>query len=293
MINFHKVGIAVGYTILIFLLTENGFADPPRNRLAHLLNLIPETHSIETVERQPAIFLSFADKNAVSPTFGTELCVIEIPKRGGCIKFSEVRAEGHTEEIYEKFVPNDAIGAITGGFFGYSNEGTPIPLGFVKIDGLVKNKKHPWTSGGLLIVGEKGHNIIRVGSFRDITSIENALQSKPLLVEDGKDGIRSNNFDRFDRSAVAMSSDDSLILAVIHEPGGRAASLSEFSYLLLNFRSRNKGHITWALAMDGGPGAHLYIPKINRHCGAQITNYIPNLIYVEKCQKKAGKNAPQ
>ena len=253
----------------------------PRARLAHLLQLSTE-RLFEVSEGDSPVFRSFADRNPTSPTFGTELCIVEAKNRNGLLRVIETRTDGPTEETYEQYVPSNAIAAITGGFFGVDDKGNPVPLGFVKVEGKIKNRLHPWSSGGVVITNETGTHILPIKKFKDDKATLNAIQSKPLLVEDGKDGIRTQTPDRYDRSAIATTSDGGVVFAVLFEPGGRAGSLAEFSHLLLNLKTKNGGSIVWALAMDGGPGAHLYIPQMKKHCGAPAVNYVPNLLYLKK-----------
>lgn len=273
---------SVGLFHMVLLLPVMANAEPPRDRLAYILDVSEKIKFSERTLGDNSIFKSFKVIDRSSANFGIELCVLEVPFNEVYLKVKEVGEQSHIEGVYKEYVPDHAIGAITGGFFGYDLKGSSIPLGFVKVNGKVINKMHPWTSGGVITSNEREINILRTKNFIDRNSIMHALQSKPLLIEEGIDGIRTNNFDRFDRSAIAITSDNRIFFAVIHEPGGRAASLAEFSSILLKLKSKNDGYITWALAMDGGPGAHLYIPEINRHCGAMSPNFIPNLIYIEK-----------
>lgn len=269
-------------TFLIPSLALSADGEISGGRLGHILQLQPESHILSASDEDFAVFRSFSDKNPISPTFGTELCIVEALNRNSSLKVKETRVDGDTEEIYEKSVPTGAIAGMTGGFFGVSNKGNSVPLGLVKVEGKVKNRMHPWNSGGIVETNRTSVNILPIKKFQDSNFIVNALQSKPLLIESGKDGIRSKTFDRFDRSAVATTSDGQIIFIVLFEPGGRAASLDEFSHLLLRFKTSKGGSIKWALAMDGGPGAHLYVPKMKKHCGAPTFNYVPNLLYLEK-----------
>lgn len=256
--------------------------ESPRDRLAYILKNRPDQYSINAPVSSATLFRIFADRDVTSPWFGTEFCILEVAAKKVRLKVQEIRRHGLPQEIYERALPIDAIGAVTGGFFGLDKNGNPIPLGLVKSEGKLKTPKHPWTSGGMIVSDSISIRIVPVRNFRDSSSVQHALQSKPILVEAGRDGIRTALDERFDRSAVALTSDGFLLFLVIHEPGGQAASLAEFSHLLLALRSTQGGHITSALAMDGGPGAHLFIPSLQRHCGATTPNYFPNLLVLTK-----------
>jgi hypothetical protein len=252
-------------------------AELPRDRLLYLIQSPPESHALADA----AVFRSFLDRAPTSPALGTELCLLEVPLAKSRLRIKNIQAEGETKHIYETSIPDGSVGAITGGFFGLDISGKMTPIGFVKNDGVVKNPASPWQSGGFIVAGQFGASIVPIRSFKDDASIKTALQSKPLLVEQGKNGIHTATYDRFDRSAIAITSDGYLLLVVIHEPGGRGASLAELSFLLTKIMSRDGGHVIWAIAMDGGPGAHLYVPALKRHCGDGEPNYFPNIIYIK------------
>ena len=259
------------------------FADePPRARLLHLLEKPHSSESLDGAGYKGARFRAFKDDDVASPTFGTELCVLETPRSSSHLRVKDLQVEGSPSAVYEQPFAATALGVVTGGFFGLSTDGKPIPLGLVKSEGKSKTKMHPWTSGGVVAASENAVEIFPVRAFTNSPSWLNVIQSKPLLVEAGRDGIRASNLDRFDRSAVALTTKGEIVFFVIYEPGGRAASLAEFSQLLLRFRSLMGNLIYHALAMDGGPGAHLFIPALKKHCGAGTPNFIPNVLYLSK-----------
>jgi uncharacterized protein YigE (DUF2233 family) len=171
---------------------------------------------------------------------------------------------------------------MTGGFFGIDKLGSPIPLGLVKSDGKTISRKYPWASGGVVAASKDRVEIFPIANFTNPQGYSDAIQSKPLLVEGGRDGIRTATNDRFDRSAVAVDSKGSVYFFVLHEPAGSAGSLAEFSYLIRSFRSTKGEAIAFALAMDGGPGAHMYVPALKKHCGAGAPTFVPNALYVTK-----------
>jgi hypothetical protein len=188
-----------------------------RDRLSCILKNKPDQYSIDALVSSAALFRIFADRDAKSPWFGTELCILEVASKKNTLKVQEIRQHGLPHEIYEHALPINAIGAVTGGFFGLDENGNPMPLGLVKSEGKLKNQKHPWTSGGMIVSDSTGIRIVPVRNFRDGPSIRQALQSKPLLVEAGRDGIRTALDERFDRSAGALTSDGFLLFLVIHE----------------------------------------------------------------------------
>lgn len=251
--------------------------DLKRQRLLYLLDKKPTQHSSKT---PPYNFLAYKDEDIASANFGTELCILEVSGHSVSLKVRDTRAHGKAVTVYQSVIPPTAIAAVTGGFFGFDTSGNHVPLGLIKMDGERKNVQFPWSSGGVVFGEQRNLAISRIAAFKDSASILTAVQSKPLLVEDGLDGIRSLTGQKFDRSAIAITSSGQVLISVIHSPGGRTAELAEYSALLLKWRDQEGGKVTWALAMDGGPGAHLYVPALKRHCGTGEPNYIPNILYI-------------
>jgi uncharacterized protein YigE (DUF2233 family) len=169
---------------------------------------------------------------------------------------------------------------MTGGFFAVNNHGKLIPQGLVRSGRQERSPKYPWTSGGIVGVRNGLTQIIPISQAGETKKFSEALQSKPILIWNGEDGIFSAQNERFDRSAVGIDKHGNIFFFVLSEPTGMAASLAEFSYLLMQYRSTMGTAISAALAMDGGPGAHLYVPELKRHCGAGTPNYVPNALYI-------------
>lgn len=256
---------------------------PPRDRLLHLLGKVQVDESLDKFGFVDAQFRTFRDNDITSSSFGTELCALETLVKTSRIQVKDLRIEGSPTTVFEQIISTTALGVITGGFFGVTKDtGRYIPLGLVKSDGEIKNRKYNWKFGGMIAASDNDVEIIPVRAYKDSPSRINVIQSKPLLIEEGRDGIWKSNFDRFDRSAIALTRHGEIVLFVIHAPGGAAASFAEFSQILLNYRTKNGNPIHYALAMDGGPGAHLFVPSLRKHCGVDTPNYIPNVVYLSK-----------
>ncbi len=255
-------------------------ADPARDRLLGLLSQPRQAADLPQHRQAAARFVSYRDADPVSATFGVELCVLEAGRAR--LRVKDLRTNMAPTELFPAALGSHAMGVMTGGFFGVGPGGRLIPLGLVKADGKTYSARHNWTSGGIVAASASGVLILPIARVGAVSAHTDALQSKPLLVEDGRDGIRSAGDDRFDRSAVALDASGRIYFFVLHEPSGAAGSLAEFSRLLLGYRSSDGQPIRHALAMDGGPGAHLYVPSLDRHCGAGTPSFVPNVLYVDR-----------
>jgi len=265
-------------SLLLLTTDPDGVSSESRNRLVHLLKNSDAQDIVETGKKIAKLTV-YKDNEISSSTYGLELCVLHI--RSGAAKFNvlNARVTEPPRHAYERLVPKESIGAITGGFFAIGDRNELVPIGLVKVNGKTMNRAATWKSGGVLYTTQGGISIVPIESFRDSREVLDAVQSKPLLIEDGVDGIRTNGRDWFDRSAIAITETGDYVLAVLHAPSGNASSLAEFSYLLSIIYPDKSTKIKWAIAMDGGPGAHLYVPKLKKHCGDGSPNYIPNIVY--------------
>jgi hypothetical protein len=280
----HVAPIAFVAVLLLVLIYPIGSQaqEPRRDRLGGILNAEPVAQQLEKYGYPRATFLSYKDTDVTSATFGVELCVLEVPRGSARLRVKDLRVDKNPAEIFQSAISPASLGVVTGGFFGLDKHGGPIPLGLVKSEGRSIAPKHPWSSGGVVAASKDEVKILPIAKFSRPQDYSDVVQSKPMLVEAGKDGIRTAMNDRFDRSAVAIDSGGNVYFFVVHEPGGSAASLAEFSYLIRSFRSTNGKSIDFALAMDGGPGAHMYVPALKKHCGAGSPTFVPNALYFTK-----------
>jgi uncharacterized protein YigE (DUF2233 family) len=252
------------------------------DRISHLLSHSPEIADVSANGLPGTRFVSFRDSSPASPSIGLEVCILEVPNKSRTISLVDTRKEGKPTEVFSSLADEKTLGVLNGGFFGVRKDGRLMPLGFLKSGSTVISPIHPWKTGGVFLDSASGPQIVPISRFRDTPEIRTAVQSKPMLVEGGRDGMRKGAPERFDRSAIAIAADGTLLLVVLHEPSGRAASLNEFSQLLLRIQTATKQRIVNALAMDGGPGAHLYVHPTSRHCGSGVPNFIPNALRVTR-----------
>lgn len=199
------------------------------------------------------------------------------------VGITDLRQFGAPYELFTKFVPPQATAAINGGYFGYNTSGKAIPLGLVVSNGKTTNPLMQWTSGGVLVqTPGQDVEIFPIASRRP-RAPATALQSKPLLVEHGRVAIRGEDA-RFNRAAVALTN-EGVLVAGAFDSFGRALSLKEFATFLVALRELDGIVVETSLNMDGGPGAHLYFPRLKRQYGDQGNNFVPNLVYLTRTDK--------
>jgi hypothetical protein len=155
-----------------------------------------------------------------------------------------------------------------GGFFGYDQAGNAIPLGLVVSAGKALNRRMPWSTGGFLVRDARGIGIVPVGTIGFEGAVQEALQSKPIVVEQGGNGIHNQDEALFDRVAVGLSADGMLVTAGVFGAEGQGGTLYEFGEALAQRVGHPAPGLLNALAMDGGPGAHIYVPSLKKHLGS-------------------------
>jgi uncharacterized protein YigE (DUF2233 family) len=211
--------------------------------------------------------------------YGLSVVWITVPAAGYQLSVVDIRRDGNAVSAFEAAAhPQTDILLMNGGYFGQKDSTHSIPIGMLIADGIRISKLWPWTSGGVLVASQakSSAQIIPISTFRTVAAPFEAIQSKPLLVEDSRSGIRTDDHQFANRTAVAVCSDGSLLFVGAFAEGG-AVSLYEFA-ALLNSGKLNTPTVETALNMDGGPGAHVFIPALHLHFGSNAVTYVPDLI---------------
>jgi len=226
-----------------------------------------------------AVFRRFRDRSLTSPAALTELCVVEA--REASLHVVDVRRAGRANETYQRTVPRDALAALNGGFFDRGGPGRLVPVGLVRAGGSTSGKLKRWSTGGVVFQGRGGVQLTPSGEY-DPSASDNAIESRPMLINNGMNRWNRQRTGWANRAAVGISYEGTVVLAVVHQPGGGAATLVEFARLLENYRTADGGKLERALGVDGGPAAHLYVPTLDLHCGDEQLSYVHNLMYLRR-----------
>jgi phosphodiester glycosidase len=230
------------------------------------------------------------DRNPDSPKRGLSLVWIVMPVGEVEWTISEPRVSANVNAIFARTAGAEDIIVESGGYFGDKEDGTKMPIGLVFTAGHQTSAKARWQSGGILVKKNAETKIVPTSAFTAKEAITEALQSKPILVKDGATGILSNRPEFFNRTAVGSDAAGNYICAGAFTDDGRAVSLFEFAELLCRLREIGGPMIHDALALDGGPSSHIYIPSIQKHFGYTGDRYVPNVLrFFSKDQKDAKK----
>ncbi len=249
--------------------------------IAWLDMLLKQPPTKRALSSSPRIDLSLLEeRNIYSERFGVVLCWAVVPREAARVKVDDVRdTADSTLKLYEKVAHPLDIAVLNGGFYGLDQRGSRIPLGLVISQGVVRNRLIGWKTGGVLEIGAR-LDIVPIARFVQRREIRAAVQSKPLVVEAGKVAIHSKGGDLANRSAIGLTPEGDVILAGAFSATNQAMTLYEFAEFLAAGPASGGPDAYIALAMDGGPGAHIYFPGARHHCGTDGPNYVPNVVRV-------------
>jgi hypothetical protein len=144
--------------------------------------------------------------------------------------------------------------AITGGFSRRSNSALKAE-GLIRTGDRTLSSLASWRDGGVLsIVGDRAR-IIRISAWRaSPSSAGMALQTRPLLVFDGRLDEPLNDRSHWNRVAVGTMRDGSVVLIGAFAPHNRGVTLKEFAKDAMATLGPD---LVSLLNLDGGPSAFL------------------------------------
>jgi hypothetical protein len=188
---------------------------------------------------------------------------------------------GATSTVYSPGFCKHALVVVNGNFFVDENN-TKKPLGLLKVSGRTITKTSPRKTGGFLVVDASGRIKILPKLQREQAEIaRDALESTPILILNGRDDMRGDQRDKFDRVAVGNSQNGDAIIIGAYAKNQQTISLAEFSKFALAALKNKEIEPDGLLAMDGGPSAHIWFPKRNALYGYRGTAYLPSAVCVK------------
>nr|WP_306458040.1 phosphodiester glycosidase family protein [Edaphobacter lichenicola] len=212
---------------------------------------------------------------------GLRLIYFEIPMQNYELSAFAVGPEGTAASLKKNSAEGtNAIVIVNGGYYGTDDNKTFYPLGLLIHDGLQLNKMKDWNSGGVLYSSNDRSKIVRIKDFHRSADILEALQSKPLLVEDSRSGIHTDDHQLANRTAVGLRRDGAIVVAGAFSPSNNAMTLAEFADFLSTPVIQGGAGVDFALNMDGGPSALIFCPALNLKLASGSDNFIPNGIRI-------------
>lgn len=200
------------------------------------------------------------------------------------LKVHAIKGLGLPKELYKNVNRGKANLVVTGGFFGYDTKGRYMPIGLVRSEGKRLNSIIPWSTGGVLVGSPGKMAILPVRHIEEAAKWEEAIQSKPILIVKNQIDVKKNLRDgNFNRVSIGLTTDDRIYVVGIFHNFGEAVTLVEHAEVMIHLANQRNLAIASALAMDGGPGAHIYVPAKDAIYGDTATTYIPNAVSFGEC----------
>lgn len=234
-----------------------------------------------TVHGRTTLFVQKEISDPANPRFGLKLVYFAVPAEDYALSVFRVGPDGTRAALKLNSKSEDApIVLVNGGYYGISDSKTFYPLGLLIHDGHELNKQKDWTSGGMVYSIDGQTRIAPIGSFQISSRVREALQSKPLLVENSQSGIHSDDHQLANRTAVGLRADGTVIIAGAFSPSNSAVTLAEFADFLRAPASAGGAGAIIALNLDGGPSAFLTCPTLNLSFGGSSDLFIPDGIRI-------------
>jgi len=220
----------------------------------------------------------YEDFDTASPHYGVKLCWLLLPHSSIRMAVADVRTSAESNSIYAALAQNSDVVVSNGGFFGYGPKSSYLPVGLVIANGKASSPQAKWSSGGAIIQANGTPTIVPQSALNSLHAVQEAVQSKPMLVEGGQPGIQSDSKPAFNRVSVGVDKNGDVIVAGAFQGDGSAVNLVELSAFLAAPRKMGGPEAFYALNLDGGPDAHLFFPAIRLHLGYGGQNFVPNAI---------------
>jgi hypothetical protein len=165
--------------------------------------------------------------------------------------------------------------AVNGGFFLRQGEARK-PLGLVRVDGRTLSKASRRRSGGVLAIRGGELQVLPRRNIAEALAATDAIESTPLVIEAGRNAMRSDDRIRFDRVAIGRATDGGVLIVGAFGKNQDSISLWELGVLARAAMKARGGTVRDLLALDGGPSAHIAIG--DRLFGYRGPAYLPNAI---------------
>jgi hypothetical protein len=186
------------------------------------------------------------------PAFGIELRAWSLTPAEFNVSIVE-QSTSFGSPVSEHLKRGPGVLAVGGGFFNKDSKGRLTPAGLLVVDGTIRNSSKGTASGVLAIRKGGKPEILWAKDISPLTQYQFLVQSGPVLVEkNGVNGIKRDDFDRLNRTAVCSRLSDFLVID-IHGKANRGLSLFQLASILGSPQSDGGLNCTMALNLDGGP----------------------------------------
>lgn len=212
------------------------------------------------------------------PTRKLTLLALTLPAAAVEWQVVPVARRGRSADLLRQLPCADPWVLTSGGFYGRDAEGKPMPLWLSIAGGRVLSPFVGRRYGGVMArkPGQTRTHIFPVRQFPHAEPWAEALQSSPLIVDQGRNDMHRDDGKRFNRLAIGLDAAGNLMILGAFRANLRAVSLYAFAEIALAVGQRIGFDLEQALALDGGPSARIYLPGSGRFWGYGGRDYLPN-----------------
>jgi uncharacterized protein YigE (DUF2233 family) len=208
---------------------------------------------------------------------------VVFPHESVTLRACLVNKIGPANLLYETYSPKDALALVNGGFYGYDAANKGMPVGLLISNGnQISSFAQNWTTGGILLVRkESDTQIISIAQKGELGTPKEAIQSKPLLFENGLRAVKRDRKDQpFNRSGIGLTANGDLLVAGAFRDDSQALTLYEFGKFLELLGEVKGIQVQTILNLDGATDAHFHLVTPARHWGYEGSNYVPDMIAI-------------
>jgi exopolysaccharide biosynthesis protein len=179
--------------------------------------------------------------------------------------------------LHEIAAHSDSV-IINGSFFDQNF----VPTGFVKDGNIISQKLFDFDKSGAIFF-DQGMVQVTGAMQNDFVHASGAVQSYPVLIQDGISQVQKDSGHRARRTAVARDEKNNLVIIIADET---EISLYEFARALATLTP----HITTALNLDGGPSTGMVVRSSGK-ITEEISNFLPVSTAIE-FSRAGGSSGP-
>jgi len=188
------------------------------------------------------------------------LAMVTTPRKAARIRIIPISRRARARGLYEDVPCPNALAMINGSFFEGDRRSEHIQ-GLLRLDGITLRGPSDRTYGGFLTTDGRTFRIFGRDQAAAAQKADSAIESSPILIQDGQNGMRRDDGVRADRVAAGLSTDGDVALFAAVGRNGGGVSLYEFEELIRAAAATPGKTLADVIALDGGPSAHLWLPR--------------------------------
>lgn len=207
------------------------------------------------------------------------LAMVTTPRKVARIRIIPMGRRARARGLYENVPCSNALAMINGSFFE-GDRRTEHIQGLLRLDGITLRAPSNRTSGGFLATDGRALKVFDRDHAGEAEKADNAIESSPILIQAGLNGMRRDDGVHADRVAAGVTTDGDVVLfAAIGRDGG-GVSLYEFEELIRAGAAVQGKTLADVIAMDGGPSAHLWLPRQDVFLGQTGSIFLTDTVCV-------------